>query len=26
LIFGLETTFPRAFQALKNMAIKIVTH
>jgi phytanoyl-CoA hydroxylase len=26
LMFGLETTFPRAFQALKNVAIKIVTH
>jgi len=26
LIFELETKFPRAFQALKNVAIKIVTH
>jgi phytanoyl-CoA hydroxylase len=26
LMFGLETKFPRAFQALKSVAIKIVTH
>jgi hypothetical protein len=25
VIFGLETTFPRAFRTIKNTAIKVVT-